>query len=135
MLSNGPTIFPGGDPLGAAGRSHLDPRVVDALRGASHLPESGLSTVTRRADLIGLGARRAAVAAALQEWSGATSGTLRTTALAVLAASRVSKLRQEATRASNGQVQETVFEAFFRGVEGRAAQEPISELAVGGAEQ
>jgi len=138
MRANGLTMIIGGDALvaddarpetdspteaPAASPARLQ-QVTDALAaGTAQSRGTGLS-VARPSDPNALSARQAAVAAALQEWSGATSGTLRTTALAVLAASRAGKARQEATRAANDPHEETVFEAFVRGVDGPSAALP-----------
>lgn len=106
--------------------------VADALSGAAPgsvaAPASGLSVArtTDPTDPAALSGRRAALVAAMQEWSGVTSATLRTSALAVLAASRVATLPQEATGAPRHQDEETVFEAFFRGVQGHSSPDLLT---------
>jgi hypothetical protein len=94
---------------------------ADARAASASPSNAGEPAALTTADPAALQARQAALAAALQDWSGPTSRQQRTTALAVLAASRTAGVVQEATRAKQGAAEETVFEAFFRGVEGFAS--------------
>jgi hypothetical protein len=140
MSSSGPTMIIGDGSLArGAGRPDTEvsaavsarlQRVADALDAGAAAAMSAVGSAmiigVRTADPTGLNARRAAVAAALQDWSGTASGTLRTTALAVLAASRTEKVRQEATRAAHHPHAETVFEAFVRGVESQPAPQVLT---------
>src|SRR3954452_25397780 len=69
-------------------------------------PEPAGEPTGRAADAAGLRARQTALAAALQQWYGSAGGSLRTTALGVLAASGAARVGQEATRAKPDVVEE-----------------------------
>ena len=101
--------------------------VVKALAAGASASRLAGAPTARNADRSALVARRAAVAAALQEWSGVSRGTFRSSVRPAPAASRAACVRQEATRASHHPYEETVFEAFSRGVEGH----PVPQLRSG----